>query len=123
MKRFAFILAAVLAIAGCGIRNSRTEMVENEDNKSGQLCGGYTEGREPSDEEYQLFREVTDTLQGMTLTPLSVQTQVVAGINYKFYCRCSDSNAESNPSHCWLTIYKPLPGQGEPKVTSIEKVD
>ena len=86
------------------------------------LCGGYTGEREPNDEEYQLFREVTDTMEGMTFTPLTVRTQVVAGINYRFYCRFSDGSEENNPSHCWLTIYKPLPGQGEPKVTSIEKV-
>ena len=85
------------------------------------LCGGYTEGREPSDEEYRLFRTVTDSMEGMSFTPLTVQTQVVAGINYKFYCRFSDGSEEYSPGHCWLTIYKPLPGQGEPKVTSLEK--
>ena len=91
--------------------------------KSGQqLCGGYTDVREPSDEEYQLFRAVTDSMEGMSFTPLTVQTQVVAGINYRFYCRFSDGSEEYSPGHCWLTIYKPLPGQGEPKVTSLEKI-
>lgn len=89
---------------------------------SSPLCGGYTEEREPSMEEYQLFRAVTDNMEGMSFTPLTVQTQVVAGINYKFYCRFSDGSEEYSPGHCWLTIYKPLPGQGEPKVTSLEKV-
>ena len=86
------------------------------------LCGGYTEEREPSEEEYQLFRTVTDSMEGMSFTPLTVQTQVVAGINYRFYCRFSDGSEEYSPGHCWLTIYKPLPGQDEPKVTSLEKV-
>ena len=86
------------------------------------LCGGYTEEREPSDDEYQLFRSVTDSMEGMSFTPLTVQTQVVAGINYRFYCRFSDGSEEYSPGHCWLTIYKPLPGQGEPKVTSLEKM-
>ena len=86
------------------------------------LCGGYTEEREPSMEEYQLFREITDSMEGMSFTPLTVQTQVVAGINYRFYCRFSDGSEEYSPGHCWLTIFKPLPGQGEPKVTSLEKV-
>ena len=91
--------------------------------KNEELCGGFSKEREPSIDEYQFFREVTDTIKGMSFTPLSLQTQVVAGINYKFYCRFSDVNAENNPSHCFLTIYKPLPGQGEPRVTSIEKLD
>ena len=91
-------------------------------NEGRQLCGGYSEVREPDIDEYQLFREVTDKVEGMTFIPLSVQTQVVAGINYKFYCRFSDGSEEYSPGHCYLTIYKPLPGQGEPKITSIEKM-
>ena len=90
-----------------------------EDNN---LCGGYSEIREPDMDEYQFFRAVTDTINGMTFTPLTVQTQVVAGINYKFYCRFSDGSEEYSPGHCYLTIYKPLPGQGEPTITSIEKL-
>lgn len=99
------------------------ETFESIVRENAQVCGGYSEVREPSDEEYQLFREVTDKMEGMSFTPLSVQTQVVAGLNYKFYCRFSDGTAENSPGHCYLTIYKPLPGQGEPKVTSMEKVE
>ena len=105
------IIAAVLLLVSCGNLTHRNENV----------CGGYSEVRGPEMDEYQFFREVTDTVEGMTFTPLSVQTQVVAGINYKFYCRFSDGSEEYSPGHCYLTIYKPLPGQGEPTITSIEK--
>lgn len=91
-------------------------------NRNSQLCGGYSEVREPDEDEYRMFREVTDKMEGLTFTPLTVQTQVVAGINYKFYCRFCDGSEEYSPGHCYLTIYKPLPGQGEPAVTSIEKL-
>ena len=91
--------------------------------KASQPCGGYSEIREPDMDEYQFFREVTDTLKGMSFSPLTVQTQVVAGINYKFYCRYSDVTQENNPGHCYLTIYKPLPGRGDPTITSIEKIN
>ena len=90
--------------------------------KEEKLCGGYSETREPDVEEYDLFRELTDKMDGMSFTPLTVQTQVVAGVNYKFYCRFSDGSEEYSPGHCYLTIYKPLPGQGEPSITSIEKL-
>lgn len=90
--------------------------------ESENVCGGYSGIREPDMDEYQLFREVTDKVEGMTFTPLTVQTQVVAGINYKFYCRFCDGSEEYSPGHCYLTIYKPLPGQGEPTITSIEKL-
>lgn len=126
------LIAAVLILASCGNRQRiNKEEVINYDtttfagltHENEILCGGYSEVREPDMDEYQLFREVTDTVKGMTFTPLSVQTQVVAGTNYKFYCRFSDVTDEFNPGHCYLTIYKPLPGQGEPTITSIDKVD
>lgn len=85
-------------------------------------CGGYSETREPTLEEYQFFCETTNGYEGMTFTPLTLQTQVVAGINYRFYCRFSDGSEEYSPGHCFITIYKPLPGQGEPKITSLEKM-
>lgn len=130
----AIIISVALVLASCGGERSRFTVnaagiiVEDGSNstslarKSGQqLCGGYTDEREPSDEEYRLFRSVTDTMKGVSFTPLTVRIQVVAGINYRFYCRFSDGSEEYSPGHCWLTIYKPLPGQGEPKVTSLEK--
>lgn len=127
MKRLAFILAAVLVIAGCGNSNNGSTSNENgaenvETNKE-NLVGAFGEQRDITEEEMEMFRSVTEGDGINVYTPLSVSTQVVAGTNYKFYCRLSDENAENNPSHCWLTIYKPLPGQGEPKVTSVEKVD
>lgn len=126
MKRIAFILAAVLAIAGCGNSNNKSNSIENnaENVEAGEasLVGAFGEQRDITEEEMEMFRSVTEGDSLNVYTPLSVSTQVVAGINYKFYCRLSDESAEDNPSHCWLTIYKPLPGQGDPKVTSIEKV-
>ena len=143
MKKLAIIIAAILAIGAIALwvlptRNGSDEECINENCENCEqcckcaadeapvsgtpLCGGYTEVREPSVEENQFFHEVADTVKGMTFTPLSVQTQVVAGTNYKFYCRYSDETEENNPGHCYLTIYKPLPGQGEPKVTAIEKI-
>lgn len=82
------------------------------------LCGGYTEQREISDEEMEMFRKVTD---GSTTVyaPLSVATQVVAGLNYKFYCRFEESG-ENGSGHCLVTIYKPI--QGDPQLTGVEKL-
>lgn len=108
----AFLLAAsALVLAACG--TSQNQNISN----SQQICGGYTEQREPGDEEMELFRSVTAG-ENATYTPLSVSTQVVAGTNYRFWCRYQD---EKSSGHCWITIFKPLPGQGEPKITSIEK--
>ena len=89
-----------------------------------QLCGGYTQQREPTDEEMEMFKFVTGT-GDIVYTPLSVSTQVVAGTNYRFYCRFEDTGdgiADDNDKYgyCWLTIFKPLPGQGVPRLVSID---
>lgn len=110
------LLACVLSSVSC----HRQPKLPNEEVID--CCGGYSEAREPDMDEYRLFREVTDKVEGMTFTPLTVQTQVVAGINYRFYCRFSDGSEEYSPGHCYITIYKPLPGQGEPTITSIERL-
>lgn len=94
-----------------------------------QLCGGYTGQREITDEEMEMFRSVTWT-GDIVFTPLSVSTQVVSGTNYRFYCRfeyTSDgvqrklADGDENYGYCWVTIFKPLPGQGEPSLMSIDK--
>jgi len=78
------------------------------------LCGGYTEQRELSDEDLVLFRKV---MGEVPFTPLSVATQVVAGLNYRFWCRYDDGS-EDAPVHCFVTIYQPL--QGEPVISKIQ---
>lgn len=95
-----------------------------------QLCGGYTAQREITDGEMEMFRQLVAGGDAVVYTPLSVSTQVVAGINYRFYCRFEDTadgirrkgaDESDKYGYCWITVYKPLPGQGEPSVTSIEK--
>lgn len=95
-----------------------------------QLVGAYGQQRDISEEEMAMFRRATDD-DGLTVyTPLSVSTQVVAGLNYRFWCRFEELGEAGEPSgekqedrsgYCWITVYKPLPGQGEPRVTAIVK--
>ena len=95
-----------------------------------QLMGGYTQQRELAEQEMEMFRQVTGS-GNIIYTPLSVSTQVVAGMNYRFYCRFEDTvdgvqrkDADDSEKYgyCWVTIFKPLPGQGEPRLTSIESI-
>lgn len=81
------------------------------------LCGGYTEQREIYDEEMEMFRSVVkDSV--LVITPLSVGTQVVAGMNYKFHCRYSDTS-NGKAGLCEVVIYKNL--QGVATLTKVEK--
>ena len=102
MKKIIVAIASALAVMGC----TSQRMAERE-----MLCGGYTKFRKPTAEEKALFANTykSDTI----LTPSMVATQVVAGMNYKF--RCKDKKAHTYE----VTIYKPLPNQGEPTVTSV----
>lgn len=107
---YALLCAAVAAISFL--------VIECKDKPEGvdQLCGGYSEMREPTDEELTLFYSVTCTGE-FVFTPLSVSTQVVAGLNYRFWCRYDDKTGSST-GRCFITIYHPL--QGEPVLSKIE---
>lgn len=113
MRRIVMLLAAAVIVAGCGNHLAKQQTEARQE----PLCGGYTEQREPTEMEMEMFSAVTGTGE-MTLTPLSVSTQVVAGTNYKFWCRYQDKDAGG---HCWVVIFKPLLGRGEPELTSIQK--
>lgn len=97
---------------------------EEEEDEDIQLVGGYTEQREPTEEEMELFKKVVEQDGTIIYTPLSVATQVVAGLNYRFYCRFQDLTegvAEDKSSgHSFVYIYKPL--QGDASVTKTEIV-
>ena len=123
-------LLLVFAVTGCTNRNRQAKGEEAKDsieceNYDSLLFlvppGEYSEERELTMEEYKFFCEVTDTVKDRSFSPLTVQTQVVEGINYKFYCRYSAPGRDDNPIHCYLTIFKPLPGQGDPRITDLEE--
>ena len=75
-----------------------------------------------------MLKKATDDDGMIIYTPMYVSTQVVAGTNYKFWCIWDDLGADlkdfKEPTktyrYCWVTIFKPLPGHGEPCMTTIE---
>lgn len=111
------IAVALLAVACGSCNNAGNGNAETEEQEQ-MLCGGFTDQREITAEEMEMFKTVTGE-GDLVLTPLSVSTQVVAGLNYKFWCRYEDPATGSG--HCWVKIYRPL--QGDPTLTSITKED
>lgn len=118
------VLCATLLVgmAACKEQQNNTQ---NPDDTPVAMTGAYGEQRELTSSDMEMFRTaVTAYDSTVYYTPLSVSTQVVAGTNYKFWCRVenlSKSNTEQdNPGHCWVIIFKPLPGRGEPAVTSVQ---
>lgn len=113
MKKYIYAIAcmAFMGLTSCSNKPVETHVAEAD---STYMVGAYADFRALSDEDKQLF-ETVYAHQGK-LTPQSVATQVVAGTNYKFIC--TDEGGEVVK----VVVFKPLPNQGEPKVSSIEPV-
>lgn len=91
-----------------------------------QVVGGFSQQRKPSEEELALFSECVKTLTGAVYEPMNVATQIVAGVNYRFLCKgrqVQADGAKGRRFYAVITIHKPLPGQGEPHILSIQKQD
>lgn len=106
-------MAAVLAAGATKCSSSDSPVQDPAEHE--QLCGGYTEQRALTAEDLALFNETVDTAQ-MAYTPVSVATQVVSGMNYKYFCSYSDP-ASGKTGNCWIIIYKPL--QGNPILSAV----
>ena len=83
-----------------------------------QLPGGWSQQRDVSPEELEMFRKLTKN-SGLILAPVSVATQVVAGLNYDFVCKIEDASRRSN-GECRIRIFKPL--AGEPEITDMSLI-
>ena len=75
------------------------------------MCGGYTRQRPLEASDRELFRRATAGMTGVSYTPESVATQVVAGTNYRFICTAKTA-----------IVFQPLPGQGEAKIAKITRL-
>ena len=119
MKAASLILPILLATscAGTGDRPAADFSPTAIPGAEQHMTGAYTAQREPSEEEVSLLGQVAGD-ENLLLTPLSVATQVVAGLNYKFWCRYED-RSDGTYGNCWVVIYKDL--QGNTSLTSIKK--
>lgn len=78
----------------------------------GRFTGAYDKLTKVTTEEVALFHKAVDAK--MALTPKKVSRQVVAGTNYEFICKDTEGKKHT------VVIFQPLPGQGEPRVTSVD---
>jgi len=109
---FASLCCSPLALTSCIFTFNKAS-----DETTHPLCGAYTEQRELTDEDIALFRNL---IKDTSFTPLSVATQVVAGLNYCFRCNFDDGSGNP-PCLYFVTIYQPL--QGEPIILKIQDED
>ncbi len=85
------------------------------------LMGGYSEQRPLTAEDSAVFAAATKDYAYLQLKPLSVSTQVVAGMNYLFLGTMSGFNRP--PAETMVKIFKPLPGRGEPELIELLVVE
>ena len=83
------------------------------------LAGGFSEQRPLTAEDSAVFAAATKDYAYLGLKPLSVSTQVVAGMNYLFVCEMKAFGGPATQTN--VKIFKPLPGRGEPEMIVVEK--
>ena len=83
------------------------------------LMGGFSEQRPLTAEDSAVFTAATKDYAYLGLKPLSVSTQVVAGMNYLFVCEMKAFGGPATQTN--VKIFKPLPGRGEPEMIAVEK--
>lgn len=66
------------------------------------------------------FNEAVDGLLGVTYSPVAVSQQVVAGMNYKFFCNTQAATRYPNNGAAIVSVYKPLKGAAH--ITHIQEV-
>lgn len=115
MIKLLLIAFAAVTFTACGGPAKRAE----NNAERAEMCGGYTDQRTPTEQEKALLRTVTAIQDSVRYTPESVATQVVAGTNYRFVCRETTVRTDA-ARQVAVTVYQPLPGQGEARITAIE---
>jgi flavodoxin len=83
------------------------------------LMGGFSEQRPLTAEDSAAFAEATKDYAYLGLKPLSVSSQVVAGMNYLFVCEMKAFGGPATQTN--VKIFKPLPGRGEAQLIGVEK--
>lgn len=103
--RFFLTLFAAVVLCSCSPRQASV--------------GGYSQTRSLTQSEEQLFQSATASIEGVDYEPVNVATQVVAGTNYRFLCKAREQQGNRKKYYAVVVIYKPLAGEGEPRITSI----
>ena len=127
MKKLIIISAIALLAVGCNCQGCKTKECSTTENttvvkNNKKLVGGYAAQRDVTPEDSTFFEGViAKSGSSIQYTAQTVSKQVVAGTNYKFICEANDPATNTKYS-VEIVIYKPLPNQGDAKISSIEKL-
>lgn len=118
MLKLTIAALAAMLLTACGSPEKRTEKQQEKT----ILCGGYTGQRPLEASDRELFRRATTGMTGVSYTPESVATQVVAGTNYRFICTAKTMTPGLETYEAEIIVFQPLPGQGEAKIAKITRL-
>ena len=118
MLKLTIAALAAMLLTACGSPEKRTEKQQEKT----ILCGGYTGQRPLEASDRELFRRATAGMTGVSYTPESVATQVVAGTNYRFICTAKTTTPGLETYEAEIIVFQPLPGQGEAKIAKITRL-
>ena len=108
MNRLFSMIIALVSLIGCSCGNG---------NGTKAVTGAYSKAVKLSEEEKAIFSEVVAPYVDPELKAEEVSRQIVAGTNYCFVCKDPDGRKVN------VVVYAPLPGAGEPLITSVNGVD
>ena len=123
MKKLLTILLTLLMVftlVGCKTKEDtpvteettkQEEVVEESDTE--EVVGGFVDVEDGTltDELKEIFNKATEGYVGMSLEPIELyQTQVVAGINYKFVCSGTKTTNPPITGSYFVTVYEDLEG-------------
>lgn len=82
------------------------------------MAGAYSDQRPLDENALKAFHAAIDgKYDYLNLTPISVSSQVVAGMNYRFVC--TQQMGDEDVNEVLVKIFAPLPGRGEPELIEV----
>jgi hypothetical protein len=124
-KRIFVVLLVIIcfAMASCSGGGTAADSSAGPESDTNPVVGGYTEERDVTAEDTEIFAAAMEGFDGVKYEPLKVSTQVVAGTNYKFYCKATNATPDAKERYAYVTIYVPLPVSGDPaEITDIKDI-
>lgn len=86
-----------------------------------KAVGGWSSFGVVTEADYEVFTKAMHNIIGVDYTPLEVSTQVVNGVNYRFYCDSKIPMPGATSQKAMVHIYQPI--DGKPVVTRITMED
>jgi len=117
------VLAMLFSLAACGKKES-VVTADGTDEEEPVLLGGWQKAEDGTvTEELQaIFDKAMEGFTGVQYTPLELlETQVVAGMNYRFRCEAQTVVPGAEKREAIVTIYQDLEGNAE--ITDVQEAE